>query len=288
MTHSKRTRPVGRGRPPLARKPRATLSKQKTHKVIREHHNLNKQLLKAEASGNDEETSKLKKQIKDIGGLETYQRASIQGQSSERGGDSSKILVQWLKEIKPNLVAAKPKIRMLEIGALSTENACSKSGLFDMQRIDLNSQAKGIVKQDFMERPIPKYDKEQFDIVSLSLVLNYSSQPEQAGQMLQRTCAFLDQRAPRTMSESLQRNFPALFLVLPAACITNSRYLNEERLTLMMASLGYVLLKVKQTDKLIYYLWQLRDQPVVDEQHIPKKEFNPGPGRNNFSIVMKK
>ena len=95
------------------------------------------------------------------------------------------------------------------------------------------------------------YDKDQFDIISLSLVLNFVPTDGGRGEMLKRTCLFLDKRASRGMSELLQRTFPALFLVLPAACITNSRYMNEERLTLMMASLGYVLLKVRQTDKLI-------------------------------------
>ena len=62
---------------------------------------------------------------------------------------------------------------MLEVGALSTSNACSRSGLFEIERIDLNSQAEGITQQDFMERPLPKDSSEQFEIISLSLVLNY-------------------------------------------------------------------------------------------------------------------
>jgi 25S rRNA (adenine2142-N1)-methyltransferase len=227
-------------------------------------------------------------ELNERGGLEKYQTASLQGQANDRGGDSSKILLGWLDELKPTLKSAKPKLRMLEVGAISTQNACSTSRLFDVTRIDLEAQTQGITKQDFMERPIPKYGTDQFDIISLSLVLNYVPDAKDRGEMLKRTCQFLDKRAPGTFSKELQDHFPALFLVLPAPCIMNSRYMNEEQLTLMMASLGYVLLKRKQTAKLLYYLWLLRDRPMPKEQNFAKREIHLGGQRNNFSIVLMK
>lgn len=277
---------IANGRPPLAAKPQASLSAEKTRQLIRTHHQLNKDLVKAEASGVEAEADELKKRIADLGGLKSYQLASTQGQANDRGGDSSSVLMEWLKPVIGSMQAQKPKLRMLEIGALSTKNACSTAGLFDMERIDLYSQADGIIQQDFMERPIPTYEKDQFDIISLSLVLNFVPSAEGRGEMLKHTCRFLDTRAPRTFSDELQAHYPALFLVLPAPCITNSRYMNEERLSCIMASLGYIMLHFKQTAKLVYYLWQLRDKPVPDEQAFPKKEVNPGAGRNNFSVVM--
>lgn len=116
---------------------------------------------------------------------------------------------------------------MLEIGSLSTKNACSTSGLFEIERIDLFSEDDAILQQDFMERPLPKFEKDQFDIISLSLVLNFLPTAVDRGDMLKRTCQFLDTRAPRTMPEKLKENFPALFMVVPASCITKSRYMNE-------------------------------------------------------------
>ncbi|KAK5166072.1 25S rRNA (adenine2142-N1)-methyltransferase [Saxophila tyrrhenica] len=278
---------LAKGRPPLAPKPQAVLSKKATQKLIRSHHGLNKKLAKAEARGDKEEVDKLNKQINDSGGLSSYQLASIQGQSSERGGDSSVVLVEWLKDIKVVTASSEHKLRMLEVGALSTDNACFKSGLFDIERIDLNSQAPGIKKQDFMERPVPQFEKDQFDIISLSLVLNFVPTEEGRGAMLKRTCQFLDQRAPRTMPKGIQDNFPALFLVLPAPSVVNSRYFNDERLTLMMASLGYVMLRREQKRKLVYYLWLLRDKPSPDEQHFRKEIIKSGGNRNNFCITMK-
>jgi len=279
---------MAKGRPPLAKKPQAALSSEKTRQLIRTHHQLSKELAKAENQGNDAEADELKKRIADLGGLKSYQLASIQGQASDRGGDSSTVLMEWLKPLAATMQARNKKLRLLEIGALSTKNACSKSGLFNIERIDLFSQADGIIQQDFMERSLPTTDGDYFEILSLSLVLNFVPDADGRGEMLKRTCRFLDLRVPRGLPKDLQAVYPALFLVLPTPCIANSRYLNEERLTCIMASLGYVLLHVKQTAKLVYYLWQLRDRAVPEEQNFPKKQVNAGGGKNNFSVVLRK
>ncbi|KAI7159211.1 nucleolus protein [Hortaea werneckii] len=283
---------ISKGRPPLAKKPTAALSAEKTRQLIRTHHQLNKELAKAEALGDYEGATDLKKRIEAFGGLESYQQASIQGQAKDRGGDSSMILMEWLKLewLKPVTTSGQPnpsKLRLLEVGALSTKNACSKSGIFDIERIDLNSQAEGIKQQDFMERPLPWSDSERFDIISLSLVLNYVPDAEGRGEMLRRTCQFLRTEDSAAPVNDTKTAFPALFLVLPAPCIFTSRYMNEERLMCVMASLGYVLLRFKHTHKLIYTLWQLRDEPAPEDQSFPKKEVNPGGNRNNFSVVLR-
>ncbi len=90
--------------------------------------------------------------------------------------------------------------RMLEVGALRVDNAASRSGLFTrVERIDLQAQQEGILTQDFMERPVPLLeigdgDEERFDVVSLSLVLNYVGDPVGRGDMLRRVGAFLRRR----------------------------------------------------------------------------------------------
>ena len=279
------------GRPPNVTKPKASLSSQATRTLIRSHHQLNKKLETAKSKGNDAEVEELQKQIEALGGLKSYQQASIQGQSNDRGGDSSVVLMKWLEPTADALSKAEPKLRLLEVGALSTSNLCSKSGHFDVQRIDLNSQGDGILQQDFMERPLPKSAAEQFDIISLSLVLNYVPDAPGRGEMLKRTCQFLDTRHRIDRDAAVQAVFPALFLVLPAPCITNSRYMDEGRLGEIMGSLGYVLLQRKQTAKLVYYLWQLKSSPSdartkTKTRKFPKKEVNPGAGRNNFSVIV--
>ena len=122
-------------------------------------------------------------------------------------------------------------------------------------------------------------------MVSLSLVLNFVPDAVGRGEMLRRTTKFLYRRAGG--SDDALNNFTALlFLVLPAPCVVNSRYFNDERLTLIMASLGYLMLQRKHTSKLVYYLWQLRDRPASKEmQNFGKVKVRDGGAMNNFHVV---
>lgn len=284
MTKVKKTqkpKSLSSGRPPVLQKPKASLSAKATRTLIRSHHTLQKALADAVKNGDDKTAASIRKQIEDNGGLKSYQQASIQGQSSERGGDTSKLLMSWLPK---DFVKTGGKFRMLEVGALSTDNACSKSGLFDVTRIDLNSQGAGIKQQDFMERPLPTSENDKFDILSLSLVLNYVPDSSGRGDMLRRTCKFLLSEPSLQLTEDQRAFFPSMFLVLPAPCIANSRYMDEKLLAEIMNSLGYVLVKRKLTSKLIYYLWRL--ESVAEKKRFHKREVNPGGARNNFCILL--
>ncbi len=239
------------------------------------------------ANGNDTEARDVQAQIDASGGLARYQQASIQGQSVQRGGDTSKVLMEWLSE---SAFASTPseesrkKLRMLEVGSLRTDNACSKSGLLHVTRIDLHSQHPGIKEQDFMDMPIPRaadLEREGFDIVSLSLVVNFVGNPIERGEMLKRVEAFL-----RPSELSGNGTLPALFLVLPVACITNSRYLDEERLEAIMESLLYKKVKGKTSAKLAYYLWRHEQTSEVKSEPFKKQEIRAGKSRNNFAIIL--
>jgi len=190
--------------------------------------------------------------------------------------------MDWIKEVQPSKTIPLPPLRLLEVGALSTTNACSKSPMFQVTRIDLHSQHPDIMSQDFMERPIPTGDGEKFHIISLSLILNYVPLPARRGEMLRRTTLFLQ----HTQFENPQFStlFPSLFLVLPAPCVTNSRYLDEKRLADIMASLGYSMRRQKLSCKLLYQLWILIDQGHTLK--FKKEEIRGGKSRNNFAIVI--
>ena len=278
---SQKPKSLSSGRPPVLQKAKASLSAKATRTLIRSHHSLHKALADALKHGDERTAKSIKAQIEEKGGLKSYQQASIQGQSNERGGDTSKFLIEWLPK---DFAKDAGKLRMLEVGALSTDNVCSRSGLFDVTRIDLNSQGSGILQQDFMERPLPVSDNDKFDIISLSLVLNYVPDAPGRGEMLRRTCKFLLSEPSSTLTEAQRDFFPSLFLVLPAPCIANSRYMDEPLLAEILRSLGYVLVKRKLTSKLIYYLWRL--ETVVQKKHFHKREVNPGKARNNFCILM--
>ena len=156
------------GRPPTLQKPKS-ISRKATRTLINNIHTLEKRKQKAIEKGDKAEETAIEAEIAALGGIEQYQQASLQGQRTDRGGDSSRVLVEWLKPIQPFRKPGTQRLRMLEVGALSTSNACSKSEYFDIERIDLNSQGEGILQQDFMKRPLPKNHREKFDIISLSL-----------------------------------------------------------------------------------------------------------------------
>jgi len=278
---------LSHGRPSIAKKPAASLSAKATRNLIRTHHQLEKARAKALKDEDEEALKAIEEQQEKQGGLKSYQQASITGQAPTRGGDSSKVLLQWLSAtalLDNSDPSGSKKLRVLEVGALSPSNAISLHPAFDVTRIDLHSQHSSIETQDFMVRPVPASDEQKFDIISLSLVLNYVPDTEGRGHMLKRTCQFLRTR-PVGLGDTAC--IPALSLVLPAPCVTNSRYLNEERLTAIMESIGYTMIHRKLSDKLVYYLWQYtpndRRKPAV----FTKKELNPGVSRNNFCIVLR-
>jgi 25S rRNA (adenine2142-N1)-methyltransferase len=204
--------------------------------------------------------------------------------------------MDWIRDLQPpRAYTGKRKLRMLEVGSLSPDNAVSKSPLFSVTRIDLHSQHPGLIEsQDFMLRPLPISDDDKFDVISLSLVLNYVPDPVARGEMLRRTVQFLrfepspqPEKPKRVENDSLARFSQSLFLVLPAPCVTNSRYLDERRLEAMMGSIGYAPVYRKLSSKLIYSLWRLDDdQAIKNPTKFKKEEVNPGKFRNNFAMTM--
>ncbi|MCJ1276973.1 hypothetical protein MMC21_004782 [Puttea exsequens] len=286
----KRLRLLSSTRPRNA-KPKPSLSSRTTRDLIRAHHSLRKQLAAADARRDDQKVAEIQSQIEAIGGLSKYQDASIQGQSVNRGGDTSKVLMEWLAEYgftRPaDTERKKAPFKMLEVGALRVDNACSRSDIFRMQRIDLHSQHSAIKQQDFMTLPTPSTKdlaKSGFDVVSLSLVVNFVGDPTRRGEMLKRVSSFL------SISEQHQFTakgpFPALFLVMPAPCVINSRYLDESRLGAIMHSLGYQLSKQKTSSKLVYYLWTYDSRRGGTHSTFKKEEVRSGMSRNNFAIVL--
>ncbi|RAL08382.1 25S rRNA (adenine2142-N1)-methyltransferase [Aspergillus homomorphus CBS 101889] len=287
MVIPKRQRPkrptlLSRTRPPTVKPSHASLSAKATRNLIRSHHRLLKARAQALQTEDADLVTKIDAQIQENGGLESYQIASKLGQSSLRGGDSSKLLVNWIFPRLQPLKSKSCRFRVLEIGALSTQNACSMNKSLEVTRIDLNSQEAGILKQDFMERPLPENEDEQFHIISLSLVLNYVPDAVVRGEMLKRCTSFLTKTPP---SGLCQPACPCLFLVLPAACVNNSRYLTEARLQEIMSSMGFVLSNSKKTHKLIYQLWDYTG--ACEPKSFTKDTLNPGKVRNNFAIIVK-
>ena len=263
------------------------MSSRQTRDLIRRHHLLRKQLTDARVQKDQTRVRKVQAELDEAGGLDRYQQASVQGQSLDRGGDTSRILVQWLKEARVHTDQSNKKLRILEVGALQVDNAYASSNLFEIERIDLQSRHPDIKTQDFRHRPVPDREHLQsngFDIVSLSLVLNFVDNSMDRGLMLRKVGQLL--RACQTGKSRYHKYFPCLFFVLPAPCIYNSRYINEELLRTMMDSLGFHLLKMKRSPKLVYQLWKFDETATKAEQTFRKREVRTGSSRNNFAITL--
>lgn len=285
MAVIKRSKALSSGRPPLSRS-KERMSSKKSRTIIRTHHRLQKEQAAAIRKGDGKAAEAFSKAIEKNGGIKLYQAASKQGQSKSRGGDSSKVLVDWLQEAKvltPMDESAIVPYRLLEVGALSTKNDISRfPKIINVTRIDLNSQGPGIEQQDFMKRPLPKLEEDRFDIISLSLVLNYVPDPVGRGEMLKRITTFL--RTGALPLKNRNSALPALFLVLPLPCVANSRYLDEELLIQVMINLGFTITKKKDASKLCYYLFTMTGKPNRAKHE--KKKIRDGPTMNNFSIVV--
>ena len=277
------------GRPPLSKKRSGALSSKVTRSIIRSHHGLLKARSQALKANDHARLATIDGDIDSVGGLNRYQEASKTGQLETRGGDTSKILKGWLEESGVSSAASQicgqQAIRVLEVGCLSPHNAISKFPGVDLVRIDLKSTHPSIVQQDFMQLSIPMSEPDKFDIVSLSLVLNFVPDHKKRGDMLLRTAKFMKQPAKEDESTG-GKGLPALFLALPLPCVTNSRYLTRDHLQTIMESIGYRHGKSKSSSKIFYSLWKYTGTPSTSQINFKKREVVAGRARNNFCISM--
>jgi len=84
------------------------------------------------------------------------------------------------------------RLRLLEVGALKADNYRGCSSWIESTPIDLNAQDPGIRKQDFLQMAEDENDC-KWDVLSLSLVLNFVPDPRERGTgiLLARTSLIL-------------------------------------------------------------------------------------------------
>jgi len=76
-----------------------------------------------------------------------------------------------------------------------------------------------------------------------------------------------------------------LYIVLPLPCLTNSRYLNHERWTGILATLGFTPVRQHDSAKLTFWLLK-RTHAASDGRLWKREEVRAGVHRNNFTIVV--
>ncbi|KAJ3113658.1 hypothetical protein HDU96_003097 [Phlyctochytrium bullatum] len=254
--------------------PKATkIPPHRTQQLISTFHALNKRLAFFEKKNDEAGAEQIRKELEALGGLDAYQKASLRGGDEQKGkGACGRWLVPILKEVKKDILeVGEEKLRMLDVGAVNGETYAKQEKWISVVSIDLNPQHPNIIKQDFFKRPLPNNDGERFHVVCFSLVVNFVPEPAMRGEMLRKSWSFL---LPKGV----------LYLVVPLPCVTNSRYLTDERLSSIMTSLGYEEIRRHFSKKLAHFVYKKLDSQK--RVTFKKQEVNPGAGRNNFAIVL--
>lgn len=229
------------------------------------------------------ERSRLQAQLDALGGLATYQQSSLHGADRQRGGaDTARWLVDALNEHHEGT-----PIRMLDVGAIDGR-AYVRFEHMHVTSIDLHPAAFRVLRLDVLEcvsrcaglsdpcsYPLPADDEERFDIVGLCLVLNFVGDLAARGAMLVHAARLL---APRGL----------LYLVLPAACVTNSRYLDHERLRQILASVGFdQVVRQNDTAKLSFWLVRRADELPERDALVAWRKTDVRHGVGSFNNVRR-
>ncbi|RKP08494.1 putative methyltransferase-domain-containing protein [Thamnocephalis sphaerospora] len=243
------------------------------NQLIRRYHTLNKELSRCDAQQDQARIAEIRAQLEELGGLEAYQAASAKGASTIRGGDTSRWLIKTIMTLKLRPTSGTEKLRLLDVGALAGDNYRKERAWIADDAVDLNPREASIQRGDFLLMPAPATSAARYDIVCLSLVVNFVGDIKQRGAMLRRVTEFL-----RPDGAGL------FYLVLPLPCVTNSRYLDHDHLVAIVAATGLgTLLKHHHSTRLAYYLFHAGRKRSLA---FPKREVRSGAHRNNFCIVL--
>ncbi|CEH16445.1 25S rRNA (adenine(2142)-N(1))-methyltransferase, Bmt2 [Ceraceosorus bombacis] len=168
------------------------------------------------------------KRQKELGGLRAYQDASVVGANHLKAGETGKWCAEMLQEVR-----GKEPLHLLDVGAIAG-TAYLKYPWINSTSIDLEPRSEAVIKSDFFDFAKPDLDRQQaedvwskaaaavegrgegqdvrvkrwrgkFDVVALSLVVNYVGDLEQRGRMLLHAHHYLTPTG-------------YLYLVLPNAC----------------------------------------------------------------------
>ena len=199
----------------------------------------------------------------------------------------------------------------MEVGALKPDNYRSCSSWIETTSIDLHSRHPSIIEQDFLLLDAEEH-REKWDIVSLSLVLNFVPEAKDRGTFFKpyailsaltelRDSSHAPPRLPNSDTEWLsfsRSEDVSLSLVgginypygqLPLACVANSRYLDFDHLKALMETIGFreVQQRWRPGGKMAYWLYR-KELPLngVVEQFQKKVVLRQGNIRNNFSILL--
>ena len=245
--------------------------------------------------------------IKNMGGIERYQQASMYGASTHENAGFNASLWVTTELRRQKIMSGTSNLKILDVGAIDDQYLSYKDFL-EVTSIDINPQSKSVKKYDFFDFAVDYIMGEKdmglggqnapYDVIVLSLVLNFVGCPRRRGDML-ALCAH-----PKILKEQ-----GLVFVVIPAACVENSRYMELSTLIDLMDSLHFSLVSTKTTKALLLCVFRLRNAkqwwssqaatpPAAvrgdnasffdyGAKGFPRRKVRGGKQRNNFSIILR-
>lgn len=217
--------------------------------------------------------AKWEEEIEGMGGIDAYHKASFDGESNNEYGafNASK----WVLSEIPSHLKKGRGIKLLDVGALVNHYVPVK--WIDSVAINLNPTHESVSKCDIIDYKCDKED-DMFDVVVLSLVVNFEGDPRRRGEIL---------RAARNLLRPGGGGL--LYFVLPRACLDNSRYMKHSMLVKMFKSLGTKVVSQSTSNKLSLYTFKVDEEVMADLMNyksFPRTLCRGGTTRNNFCIVL--
>ncbi len=241
-----------------------------SQRLISRYHTLLKLEAAAQKENRPEDAEKYALEREALGGIDSYQKASIFGESTQQNGEFSSSA--WvLKDIESRTEQrTDTPLRLLDVGCVVDHYATTP---VSADCIDLNPQADGIIKADLIEY-LPGA-RAVYDAVVLSLCVNFEGDAQKRGRMLAKAA-------------TLTRPGGRIYLVLPLACVSNSRYMKHGRIVAMMKALGCGDHSVTKTSKLAMYIFTMGEEGCSGDptRVFPRKLCRGGAQRNNFCIIL--
>lgn len=193
--------------------------------------------------------------VLESGLIDEYQKASLYG---NKHFDASRwLLANLCRKGLPK------RARLLDVGSLRPVYA--KYSWIDATHIDLHPRHPGILQQDlFTFEP-----DSGFDVVCMSLVINFVGCPRRRYQMLVK-------------ARDLLRPAGYLMIVLPRAVLDNSRRMTADHFVSICSRVGLTVLRSHTSAKLSFFLFA-RSEPLLGPlPDAPKLKVS---GANNFRIT---
>jgi len=238
--------------------------------LIGAFHAAEKQLETARGSGDARKVEEMETLKANLGGMQAYQTASLLGESLRGGYNTARWLVRQLGQLKKR--PASGKLELLDVGALG-ENYTGERSWITVTAIDLHSQDDFVQEVDFFDFVPPEnlqFQKTGYDVIALSLCLNFVGDSKKRGEMLYKSCKML-------------RPGGLLYVVLPRACVENSRYTTVGSIVEIAHLLGLDVVTKHLSTKLAYFLLERGDK-FKNPQKIKRKVVRTGDKKNNFFI----